>query len=231
MKPTNQMSKAELHVTRAERIDALATATTQGEREEIQADLRNVNARLKQLNIEEAQKLKAVSVQRKAAGHAVQQDNLRRAAAKLPESTQPRSESAPARLSRAWVDITKTGDSMLAAYVASNPVTAVKLSPDQKRKLSTNGREIPPVQASESPKRHLTRGEFLLKHAKQMRKAIASIKQDRRLPHTTEFLAQLDAFIVGQEQHLSASPFPGTDGFVPITTTTDWQNTWEENDK
>lgn len=51
-----------------------------------------------------------------------------------------------------------------------------------------------------SPK-HLTRGEFLLKHAKQMLRTIKTL--GKPMPHTVEFRAQLEAFIVLQQAHVT----------------------------
>lgn len=174
-----EMTKAELQAARAECIEALASAITVGRREEVQADLSNINARLKQLNTEEARQLKAIADQRKAAGHAEQTANLRRASTKIP--------------------------AMVRQSVSNTPT--VKLSAPK------------PV----AQQRSLTRGEFLLKHAKQMRKGIDSIKPERRLAHTVTFRDQLDAFIVEQKRHLDEQKTAK----APDATTEDaWQQTW-----
>lgn len=170
-----EMSKVDLQTLRAERIADLEAAGTMGQREEIQADLSNINARLKLINTEEARQAKVIADQRKAIGHAEQRDNLRRASARLPArpSTKPPSPKP------------------------SVPATSQHL---------------------------LTRGGFLLKHAKQMGKAIDSIKPDRRLPHTIAFRIQLDAFILQQKQHLDEQAKASTSSHV--VTEGDWQRIW-----
>ena len=185
-----EMTKADLQSLRAERIEALANATTSGQREEVQADLSNVNARLKQINIAEAQVAKAIADQRKAEGNAEQRDNLRRAHAK----------SAPATT---------------AAIVAAVETPSVSDRPSH-AKLSEG--------------RSLTRGEFLLKHAKQMVRTIDTIKPARRLSHTIVFRRALDEFIREQKQHLAAFDTQETLGESAATTTQeDWKQTWAAN--
>ena len=191
-----EMTKADLQSLRAERIEALANATTLGQRVEVQADLSNVNARLKQINIAEAQVAKAIADQRKAEGNAEQRDNLRRAHAK----------STPATT---------------AAIVAA---------------IETPSVSDRPLHAKPSEGRSLTRGEFLLKHAKQMVRTIDTIKPARRLSHTIVFRRALDEFIREQKQHLAAfdahqerQRVQETSGESVATTQEAWKQTWAAN--
>jgi len=168
-----EMTKAQLQERRAQLIASLETTNHPARREEVQADLSNVNARLKQINIVEAKRAKTQADERKAAGLAEQRDNLRRSAAK-------------------------------------HPARDIELA------------DLPPMpSAPPSQQRPLSRGEFMLKHAKQLKKAIESIKPDHRLPHTVAFIAHLDAFIAGQKAHLAN---PAT---AETNTEAGWKQTWQ----
>lgn len=48
----------------------------------------------------------------------------------------------------------------------------------------------------------LTRGEFLLKNAKQMLKTIEALKQENKLPHTIAFEEPLREFVEAQRAHV-----------------------------
>jgi hypothetical protein len=188
MRSVSEMSKTELQTARAERIVALASARVPARRLEIQADLSNINARLKQLNIAESTQLKDTADVRKAAGYAENDQNLRRAIAKMP---------VPVPAPTAPTPIAKTHS-----------------------KARANG----------NSGSTLTRGEYLFKHAKQMLKAIDTIKPERQLPHTKAFRLHLEAFIAEQRGHLTEQRH--LDELAKLTPTTpnetDWKHTWTE---
>jgi hypothetical protein len=76
----DHLTKTELAVLRVELIAKLDAAVSVGSREEVQADLGLVNARIKQLNVDAAWQAKATADAKKARGMAEQQANLARAA-------------------------------------------------------------------------------------------------------------------------------------------------------
>jgi hypothetical protein len=166
------VSKQQLLEKRAELIQALAAVVTVGDREVVQADLAIVNARLKQLHIEEGRALKAAADARNAAGQAEQRENLARAAARLP------------------------------------PVGT-------KTKIRPGGFDAPVVVPEPQRARpHLTRGEFLLKNARQALKTIDTIKPEHRLPHTHAFREALVAYLVEQKKHVADFAARGADALT-----------------
>lgn len=67
----------------------------------------------------------------------------------------------------------------------------------------------------------LTRGEFLLKHAKQMLRVIDALREERKLPHTLAFEQPLRDFVEEQAKHVADRKASA------VSEESEWKETWE----